>query len=218
MKILYKFPSRSRPHKFFAALNNIHSLAKHDDFEVLATLDRDDATMTDASVVDRMRSIPKLRWYFGVSNSKIEAINRDMQFAGEFDILLVHSDDMEFTMPGFDLEILKAFEDFRGLVHFPDQVAGNRLITYPMMHQDYFLRDCWIYHPDFKSVYADNFQQDLAKRRGMYKFVNLPILMHKHSMWGYGVHDALMLRNENGENYHKDKLTWQRLLNDPRYA
>jgi hypothetical protein len=218
MKILYKFPSRSRPHKFFAALDNIHSLAQHDDFEILASLDIDDSTMASFGIMEKLKDYPKVRYYWGHSKSKIEAINRDMDVAGEFDILLVHSDDMEFIVPGFDLEIIKAFENFEGLVHFPDQVAKAKLITYPMMHRKYFERDGWIYHPDFKSVYADNFQQDLAKRRGMYKFVNLPILMHKHSMWGYGVHDALTLRNENGENYHKDKLVWQRLLNDPRYA
>ncbi len=218
MRILYKFPSRSRPHKFFAGLDNILSLAQHADFEILCSFDLDDVTINNDEVRTRLLSYPKVRYYYGSSKTKIQAINADMDKVGDYDVLLVHSDDMCFTVPGFDLSIIKAFENWHGLVHFPDQTAKERLITYPMMHRKYFERDGWIYHPDFKSVYADNFQQDLAKRRGMYKFVNQNILIHKHSMWGFGVHDALMLRNENGENYHKDKLVWQRLLNDPKYV
>ena len=217
-KILIKFPSRSRPIKFFSCLDNILHSARHDDFEVLASLDIDDVTMANHEVRDRIKKYPMVRAYWGTSNSKIHSINRDMEFAGDFDVLLLHSDDMEFTVEGFDLEILKAFENWEGLIHFPDQVAKARLITYPMMHRKYFQRDNWIYHPDFYSVYADNFQQDLAKKRGMYKFVDKNILLHKHCMWGFSAPDALLLRNENRENYEKDRLTWQRLLNDPRYV
>jgi hypothetical protein len=112
---------------------------------------------------------------------------------------------MWFVKEGFDLDILEAFKDFKGLVHFPDQVAGSRLITYAMMHKDYYDLDGWIYHPLFNSVYADNFQQDLAKKRGLYKFVDKPILQHRHSIWGYGEPDALLRKTENPENYQKDK-------------
>jgi hypothetical protein len=141
-----------------------------------------------------------------------------MDKAGNYDILLVHSDDMVWEVVGFDLIVQSAFDNFKGLVHYPDQKAGPALITYPMMHREYFQRDGWIYHPDFFSVYADNFQQDLARRRGLYKFVNQRILSHQHSMWGYGTHDSLVIRNENRDLYERDRLTWQRLLNDPQYA
>lgn len=218
MSILVKFPSRSRPEKFFRALDNIFDLAATDDISVLASFDLDDHTMNNDEVRNRLLNYPKVRYYYGESKTKVQAINADMDKAGEYKFLLVHSDDMWFDVPGYDLIILKAFENFNGLVHFPDQKAGPALITYPMMHRDYFQRDGWIYHPDFFSVYADNFQQDLAKRRGQYKFVNQRVLSHQHSMWGFGTHDALTIRNENRDIYDKDRLTWQRLLNDPKYA
>lgn len=218
MRILIKFASRSRPDKLFAALDNIFELSKHDAITVLLTLDIDDATCTTNEFKSRLLEYPKVVAMWGTSNSKISAINRDMVFSGEWDILLAHSDDMVFTVPGFDLEILNAFYNFEGLVHFPDQKAGPALITYPMMSRSYFEKDGWVYHPDFISVYADHFQQDIAKRRGMYKYVNKKILEHRHSMWGFGAHDALMLRNENRDNYNNDQITWQRLLKDPKYV
>jgi hypothetical protein len=217
-KILLKFPSRSRPQKFFAALDNIFDLSVTDDLSVLASFDLDDCTMNNDEVREILRGYPKVKYHYGTSRTKIQAVNADMDLAGTYDVLLVHSDDMHYTIPGFDLVILEAFKDFKGLVHFPDQKAGPALITYPMMHREYFERDGWIYHPDFISVYSDHFQQDIAKRRGLYKYVNKKILEHRHSMWGFGTHDPLMLRNENRDNYNKDQITWQRLLNDPKYA
>lgn len=218
VKILYKFPSRSRPSKFFACLDNIQALSRHNDFEILASFDLDDSTMANPEVRDRLKQYPKVKAYYGSCNTKVEAINKDMVFAGPWDILVVWSDDMVAIKEGFDLDIINGFQDFSGLLHFPDGFANERLCTLPIMDRNYFDIDNWIYHPDFLSVYCDNFQQDLAKRRGRYKFNGQRIVTHQHSMWGFGRHDALVLRNENRENYEKDRLTWQRLLNDPQYV
>lgn len=212
-KLLYKFPSRERPDKFFAAIDNIISLARHDNYSIQATLDLDDDSMITPEIRDRINSYPKLKAYWGTSNgSKITAINRDMSFAPHYDILCVHSDDMVFLSEGFDLRIIEAFKNWTGLVHFPDQKAGNRLITYPMMHQEYYEFLGYIYHPSFLSVYADNHQQDVARRLNKYKFVNECILEHRHAIWGYGEVDALLKRTEDPINYNIDRLTYQNLI------
>lgn len=190
MKLLYKFASRSRPKKFFDALDNIHSLSRHDDFEVLATLDIDDASMANSEVRDRIKKYPMVRAYWGTSNSKIHSINRDMEFAGAFDVLLLHSDDMEFTVDGFDLEILKAFENWEGLVHFPDQVAKARLITYPMMHRKYFQRDNWIYHRTSTASTPTTFNRTW-QRRGV--CINSSIKIFFYTSIVYGGSLLLML-------------------------
>lgn len=211
MKITYNFASRERPDKFFACLDNITSLARHDDYEIIATLDADDLSMANSVVRDRIAQYPKVIAYYGFSKNKIDAINKNLGFAtGE--IILNHSDDMVFIKGGYDLDILEAFKDFKGLVHFPDQQTGNRLITYAMMHKEYLDLDGWIYNPEFISVCADNFQQDVAKKRKKYKFVEMKILEHRHAIWGFGIPDALLKRTEDPINYKKDRETYHRLL------
>lgn len=212
MKLLYKFASRSRPKKFFDCLDNIQSLARHDDYLILCSLDKDDETMGTPEVIAKLATYKKVLPIWGESNTKTEAINRDINFAPtDWDILLNHSDDMWFTKVGFDLDVIEAFENFDGLVHFPDQVAKEKLITYAMMSKSYYLKYGFIYHPDFISVYSDNYQQYVAQKLNKYKFVDKKILEHRHPIWGFGVADELNLKTENKENYEKDRLTFERL-------
>lgn len=213
MRITYNFASRERPDKFFACLENITSMARHDDYEIVCTLDVDDLSMCNTEVRDMISKYPKVKAYFGISKNKIDAINKNVSFAtGE--IICNHSDDMVFIKEGFDLDILEAFKDFKGLVHFPDQRVGAKLITYAMMHKEYLDIDGWIYNPNFDSVYADNYQQELSKRRKKYKFVGKRILDHRHSLWGYGKPDALLKKTENPLVYKKDRETYHRLLKE----
>lgn len=213
MRITYNFASRERPDKFFACLDNITSLAKHDDYEIIATLDVDDLSMCNSAVRDRIATYHNVKAYYGISKNKIDAINKNISFAtGQ--IICNHSDDMVFIKEGFDLDILEAFDDFKGLVHFPDQRVGAKLITYAMMHKEYMDIDGWIYNPHFDSVYADNYQQELSKRRKKYKFVSKRILEHRHNLWGYGKRDALLQKTENPLVYKKDRETYHRLLKE----
>jgi len=207
-KILYKLPSRERPLKLFACLDNITSLARHDNYEILLTLDLNDKTCTSDEFKERLSQYDKVTAIYGHSGSKIAACNRDLWMTSGWDILCLHSDDMEFTVEGFDLRIIAAFEGWRGLVHFPDQVAKEKLITYAMMHREYFERTHYVYNPQFFSVYPDNDQHDMAVRLNQYKFVNENILLHKHAMWGYGPPDALLLKTEDPIVYERDKKTY----------
>jgi hypothetical protein len=213
MKLTYNFACRERPEKLFKCLENITSLARHEDYEIICTLDVDDSTICNPEVRDRIAQYSKVKSYFGISKSKIDAINKNICFATG-DIILNHSDDMVFIKEGYDLDILEAFNGFKGLVHFPDQKVGKKLITYAMMHRDYLDLDGWIYNPEFDSVYADNFQQDLAKRRNKYKFVDKRILDHRHNRWGYGKPDALLQKTESADVYKKDRATYLRLLKE----
>lgn len=209
--ILYILATRERPEKAINCIENIISMSWHDDYKILIVSDTDDDSMFNQEMVDRINSYPKVKLSFGTSKGKINAINRDVFMAGEFHILCNHSDDMWFTKEGFDLDILEAFDNYKGLVHFPDQIAGDKLITYAMMHREYYNLDGFIYHPDFNSVYADNYQQDVAKKRGLYKFVDKKILEHRHSIWGFGQPDELLKRTENPIMYAQDKVTYERL-------
>lgn len=213
MKILYNFASRSRPHKLIACLGNIFSLARHNIFEIVVTLDEDDVTVNNEAIKNMVEGFgEKVNPIFGVSKNKVDAINKNVTASKDWDILCNHSDDMWFIKEGFDLDIIEAFKGYSGLVHFPDQKAKKALITYAMMSRDYYERFGYIYHPDFVSVYCDHEQQDVAKRLNKYKFVNKNILEHRHAIWGYGERDELLNKTQNPIIYAKDKQTYQRRM------
>lgn len=214
-RILIKFPSRSRPEKFFACLENIISTIGDVDYRIVCSLDRDDVVWNNETTFAKLVSFkdkhPNIYPEWGLCNSKVEAVNRDVLFFTDWNILLIHSDDMHFIVNDWGKDVLQAFENYTGLVHFPDQMARERLITYPMMDREYYDIDGWVYNPKFESVYCDNYQQDLAVKRNRYKYVDKEILEHRHAVWGFGKFDELMKKNENTTTYAKDKQTYLRL-------
>lgn len=209
MRICYNFASRERPEKFFRCLDNIQDMSATENYFVWAKLDDDDPAKD--KYLQHISEYPELTVKWGSSNGKIHAINRSLEDLPTYDVVCTHSDDFWVTEFGFDNEIREAFKDWNGLVHFPDQVAKEKLITYPIMHHDYYNELGYVYHPDFFSVYADNFQHFQAQCKGKYKFVNKQILEHRHAIWGFGVKDALLERTEDPVNYKKDHETFLRL-------
>lgn len=214
MRILYNFPTRSRRNKCFNCVSNIIENSVGGDFEIMIKADIDDWEMTcneglEGIVIcnEKARaSGGKVKCVWGESKNKVHAINRDIPEDG-YDLLLTMSDDMVFTKYGFDLDIREAFENFDGLVHFPDQVAKDKLITFPMMTREYYLKFGYVYHPDFVSVYCDHEQQEVAKILGKYKFVDKDILRHEHAIWGFGEPDELLQKTEDPKVYARDKRT-----------
>lgn len=209
--LLIKFPSRSRPDKFFKCLDNIRSLIGISDYVISANLDEDDTSMNNPKVIERLKSYDKLVVCWGLSESKIAAINRDIPTDIAWRHLLVTSDDMVFIKQDFGKEILKAFKDNQdaGLIHFDDGKMGQRLITLPLMTREYYERFGYVYNPEYESVYADNEQMEVAKILGKYKFVEGDIVRHEHYRWGFGPQDELSKKEDSPENYAKDRKTFQ---------
>lgn len=211
VRILYKFPSRSRPDRLFKCLDNMVAMMKHDDYLIEVTADIDDDTMTPAVVRDRINSYRNTHVTYGTSTSKVHAINRDLELFQDWDILINMSDDMEFIQPGFDTLILQDYAKFPVgdvLMHYPDQAAGQTLITMAIMDKKYYNRFKYIYCPEYKSLFCDNEQQEVAKILGRYVYIKRRLFNHNHPAWGYGTPDALMVHTE---SFHKeDKATFER--------
>lgn len=211
MRILYKLATRARAHKIFNVLDNITSMARHDDYHILITADTDDETMFNKEVNERINAYPNTTVLYGTSTSKVNAINRDMQLYTDWDILINMSDDMEFIMPGFDTAILNDYAKFPVgdvFLHYPDQAAGAALCTMSIMDKQYYDRDGYIYHPDYKSLFCDNEAQEVAKLRGRYIFIKRRLFNHNHPAWGLAPMDALMVHTE---SFHlEDKATFER--------
>ena len=166
MKLLYNFASRSRPDKLFGVLDNITNLSKHDNYEIIITADLDDSSMYNREVIDKINTYTKVKIFFGTSKNKIDAINKNVAFFGEFNILVNISDDQLFLIDGFDLEIIKDMQEFfpdtDGFLHYPDSHAKEKLPTMSIMGKKYFDRTGKIYNEKFSNVYCDNLAMDEA--------------------------------------------------------
>jgi hypothetical protein len=209
MKILYKFPSRSRKNKMFACIDNIIAMAKHDDYKIQLTLDYDDKEVIGNEVKERIDSYgDKVKAIYGCSETKIQAVNRDMEFSGEWDVVCLHSDDFWITKPGFDVSIVENmkhyFPDTDGVLHFPDQVQKQKLITYSIQGRKYFERFNYLFFGGYISVYADNEFTEVSKRLKRYVYIPEFYLEHRHKRFGFGPADALLKKTEDPMNYKTD--------------
>jgi hypothetical protein len=201
--ILINFASRSRPAKFFACLDNVREQFILP-YKVIAKLDTDDPAGVEA--YDRLKDYPEVEVKWGKSQTKIHAINRDIPSDG-WTILLNHSDDMWFTQFGADLEIVNQMPaNMDAILHFPDGTTD--LLTYSIMGREYYLRDGYVYHPDYISLWSDNHAMDVAKQRGKYIFVDMVIFEHRHPVWNKAEWDRQY--HEQGSYYHQDKITYDR--------
>ncbi|SRR6266496_240021 len=207
-KILYKLASRERKNRLFATIDNILAMVRHYDFEILCSFDNNDDTYNNPEFLTQLNRYPKVIYRFGDNTSKVMAINANIDAVPNFDILVTESDDQLWTHEGFDLEIIKAFEtyfpDFDGLVHFPDQIAGERLVTKSIVGKKYYERFGHTYFPDYESVCCDNDQMEIAIILKRYVFINKVMFNHNHVVWKLSEWDDLYRRNESPMHYVKD--------------
>lgn len=185
-KILFKLPSRSRPERVFEVLDaTMENKLQDKNFSFLLTLDEDDETMNNQEVIDKLKTYPNMNIVFGVSDSKIGAVNRDLnEYEGEWDIVVLLSDDMVPVLFGFDERIRKAFKDnfpdLDGVTWFNDGFQGQRINTLCILGKKYYERFNYIYHPEYKSLYSDNEFTEVARRLGKQKYFNTVIIEHRH--------------------------------------
>jgi hypothetical protein len=220
-KILFKLPSRTRPNRVFevldAAMNN---LSNKNNYEFLLTLDEDDSTMNNDEVKKKLDSYPNMNYIFGKSNSKIHAVNRDLnEFKNDWDILVLLSDDMVPVYPGFD-DIIRSgfnkyFPDFDGVTWFNDGFQKNRINTLCILGKKYYDRFKYIYHPDYKSLYCDNEFTEVANRLKKQVYFENVIIEHRHFSIGNnsGRYDQLYMKNDSLMKVD-EMVYWNRLKNN----
>ena len=211
VKILCKFPSRSRPEKFkevFSLYKNMAS-GKHELIFVLS-FDSDDESMNNDGMKKWLSEQgSNEHWFYGDSTTKISAVNADMDRDWEFDILLLASDDMIPVKPGYDdtivKDMLEHFPNFDGVLHYNDGLRGDKLNTLCIMGKKYFDIFGYIYHPSYISVFADNEFTEVSNALGKAKYVDRVIIQHR---WMEQGKDALYQRNENPALYQKDHMVY----------
>ncbi len=211
MKNTFKYPSRSRPERFFKTLDNLHAMiVDKDNFHIACTLDENDETMNNQEVRTRLSEYPHTTPMWGRSYSKIHAFNRDMLEISGWDIVVAVSDDFQFTVYGFDNLIREGFRsnapDLDMLGHWPDNDAKHIIPIMYVAGRKYFNRDLYIYNPIYESLFCDNETADIAKIRGKYFYMGIQLLNHLNPAYGHLPRDSQFDRQQ--ALWGKDERTY----------
>lgn len=198
---LFKYPSRGRPDNFFKSLDSIYNnVSDKDYFHVSCTLDSDDETMNNEAVIEKINSYFNISIEWGLSESKIHAINRSMPKNLDWDVIFCMSDDMVFNIFGFDvmvgIDMMNHFPEGDGILHYPDQDARQALATMYIAGKKYYDTFGYIYHPSYKSVWCDNEAQDVAKALNKYFYCGYQINLHMNPAYGHRERDEMFNRQQ----------------------
>lgn len=209
---------------FAKTVSDYMKLSTGKDIDYLITLDNNDPKLRQyIPVCDRLG----LKYIVGESGTKVRAINRDMDQAGEWDILVLASDDMICKVKGWD-DILR--EEMQS--HFPNldgvlwhwDGAGNPgactkringqggLNTMCIFGKNYqpWVENRHIYHPDYASLFCDNEFTIIADRLGKQFYSEQVLFRHEH--WANGLqysytNDDLMKKTQS--YYQQDERTFK---------
>lgn len=200
MRLLIKFPTRSRPEKFFEVLDKYVALLEEpENTFFLISCDQDDLTMNNPEAIERLSGYRNLEFGFGSNKNKVEAINADMN-GKEFDILLLASDDMIPQEFGYDTIIRqnfrKFFPDTDGVLWFNDGYQGNRLNTLCILGRKYYDRFGYIYNQSYISLWCDTEFTEVSKILNKVKYIPHVIIKHEHPVWLGQEWDDLQKKND----------------------
>lgn len=220
MRILFKYPTRSRPDWFKETLSMYYKMMSDDcDFEFVITLDQDDVTMNNNSIRKFLNDQLNLSYLYGKSKTKIEACNADVDHVREWDVLVLVSDDMIPMIKDFDKIIVelmtKYFPDTDGVLHFNDGLFGkDKCVTLSIMGRKMYKRFGYVYHPSYRSFYCDNEFTDEVYALNRCHYDPRVIIKHK---WHGGPKskDALYRRNS-GMKGDEAVYNRRKLLNFPK--
>lgn len=179
MKLFIQFPTRHRPVRFKQyLLRYLSYMEDRDNFHIQVSCDHDDQSIS-SSFIHNLRNVSIV---YNDNRNKIEAINASIPKKG-WDVLLLASDDMWPEIYGYDTiireEMEKNFPDTDGVLHFNDGIHGNKLNTLAILGNKYYQRFNYIYHPKYKSLYADNEFDETSRKLGKYQYIDEVIISHQ---------------------------------------
>lgn len=182
--ILIKLASRSRPTKFVKTLQNIKQMTTTP-YQVIVSADADDKTMNNAQMIRYVAGLPRVKMFFGPHCCKIEAINRDIEKAESWDIIVNMSDDFQIVTRGWDKILRQAVSErwpdsTDWFAHFSDGYVHDALPTISVMGREYYERDKYIYHPSYKSFSCDAEAYFVALARGRHHYFSHRLFKHEH--------------------------------------
>jgi hypothetical protein len=218
MDLLIKFPTRNRPDKFIKTFTKYLTYLDDKSTKFIITCDNDDKSMKEESLVEFLLEFENVKLCYGDNNSKIEAVNADLEDVN-FDILLLASDDMVPMVKGYDSiikqKMMELYPDTDGVLWFNDGYQGNRLNTLSIMGKKYYDRFNYIYNPNYLSVWCDNEFMDVANILNKQTYINDVIIKHEHPDWGFGNRDDVHSLNFKHESH--DRMVYNARKNNNFY-
>jgi hypothetical protein len=212
MKILIKFPTRSRPEKFLNVLRlYVENMESPHDNNILVTCDVGDTSMNNDHIKEEIKRYSNVNIQYLHNKSKIEAVNNGLPLDG-YDIILLASDDMIPVAFGYDNIIrktmIKYFPDTDGVLWFNDGIQGMNFNTLCILGKKYYDRFGYIYHPSYKSYYCDNEFTYISKKLERVIYCNDVIIRHVHHCMNPELIDDLYKFND--QYAEQDKLNWEK--------
>lgn len=209
MKLVIKFPTRSRPEKFKRVLTDyITFLSGDNEVKFVITCDKDDSTMNNPQIIEWLEEQKEwvdLDYHFGDHKTKVEACNADLENETG-DVLLLVSDDMVPVALNYDAIIAEGFKNtfpnYDGAIKFNDGLRDDQLMTLPCIGWKLYEAIGHIYHPDYTSVCCDNEQTRLCAMLGKLAVADICIAKHAWVPSNHEAADELHKRNESF--YEKD--------------
>ena len=171
--------------------------------------------MNNPAIIAELGKYPNLIYKFGTSESKVHAINRDLESLQGFDIIICFSDDMRFVIHGWDVLIRDAFKGTDGdlLMHFPDNDAKENLATMYIAGVPFYNRFGYIYNPAYWSLFCDNEIMEIAQSIGKYKLVQQTIYHHLCPAYGHLPEDKMFRTQQDIGYSHDQPLYFERRKN-----
>jgi hypothetical protein len=209
--LLIKFPSKSRPEKLVQVYKKYIEYATNpSQIKSIISLDNDDQTVTPELVQSLKNIHPATDVVIGEPAGKIGAVNRDMEFSGDWDILVLVSDDMIPEVRGWDsiirMNMRLLYPDTDGVLWFNDGFQKNNLNTLCILGHTYYNRFGYIYHPAYKSLWCDNEFMIVADMLGKQTYFEDIIIRHTHPVINNSGFDELY--NHNDSFFEEDRRTF----------
>ena len=211
LKFVIKYPTRGRPSQFIRQMQTYRSmLSRKHPVRFVISIDEDDRFMKSKEMDNYFRRQKDCQVFVGQSKGKIEAVNADFDKLGNYDVLILASDDMIPTTRHYDLVIAdlmkEHFPAMDGCLHFYDGLNAHGLNTMPIAGKRLIDKQGYIYQPDYISEWCDNEWQDVTERDG--KSFKSEKILFCHEWIAKTGQDATFKRNSGF--YSIDKLTYQR--------
>lgn len=128
------------------------------------------------------------------------------------DILVQLSDDWQ-PVQGWDTLIIKAIGDTtkQAVLAISDGTRIDNLLCMAIITRARYIHQGFLFHPDFVSMYSDNYFTDCAYRDGIVVDAKQIVFEHLHPVFGKSDTDKTYEETNSKENYNLGKITYDRL-------
>jgi hypothetical protein len=207
MNILIKFPSRGRPDKFKNTLSiYLKRQSNKHNIKFICSFDIDDSSMNSDDIKNYLNDKTNIKYYYGLSSNKIEAINANMDILESYDILILAADDLFPIIDEYDdiivNDMIKYYPDMDGTLHYMNPNWEERLDIGCIMTKKYYDRFNFIYNPLYKSIYCDNEYMEVAKILNKHKYIPNQIFAHHYVISDPTANKNWIFNREDEETYN----------------